>query len=159
MVHRILPGIQLISFKNFSDLTDAFWRRYLTHLGENVIIDPMYWYESRNVGGGGPPLKTKAGWLIIYHAVEDMPLGKIYHAGAALLDLKNPLKVVGRLTEPLFSPREPWEKKGYVNNVVFPTSTLIRNKRLYIYYGACDTCIACKSVDLGDLLAAFKKHG
>ena len=157
LIHRILPGIQLIYFKNFTDLTDSFWRKYLTNLGENVIIDPLYWYESRNVGGGGPPIKTKAGWLIIYHAVEDTPLGKIYHAGAALLDLNNPLKVIGRLKEPLFSPKASWEKKGFVNNVVFPTGAIVKSGRLFIYYGAADTCIGAKSVNLDSLLTAIKQ--
>ncbi len=157
LIHRILPGIQIITFKKFSDLTDSYWRHYLSHLGENVIMDPMYWYESRNVGGGGPPLKTKAGWLIIYHAVEDTPTEKVYHAGAALLDLKNPFKVIGRLKEPLFSPVAPWEKKGQVNNVVFPTAAVIKKTRLYIYYGAADTVIGAKSVELNSLLTELKK--
>ena len=157
LLHRILPGIQLIFFKDFKDLTDHRWRQYLKHLGDSVVLDPFFWYESRNVGGGCPPLKTKAGWLIIYHAVEDTPLGKIYHAAVALLDLNNPLKVIGRLKEPLFSPKSSWEKHGQVNNVVFPTGAVIQNNRLYIYYGAADTCIGLKSVDLDSLLAVLKK--
>ena len=157
LIHRILPGIQLIYFKNFTDLTDSYWRHYLAHLGDNVVLDPFYWYESRNVGGGGPPIKTKAGWLIIYHAVEDTPLGKIYHAAAALLDLANPLKVIGRLKEPLFSPKTAWEKHGVVDNVVFPTGAIVKNDRLYIYYGAADSCIGAKSVELDSLLTAIKQ--
>ncbi len=158
LIHRILPGIQLIYFKDFTELTNTYWRRYLINLGDKVIIDPLYWYESRNVGGGCPPIKTKAGWLIIYHAVEDTPLGKIYHAAAVLLDLKNPLKVIGRLKQPLFSPEASWEKKGLVDNVVFPTGAIIRKGRLYIYYGAADTCVGIKSVELEALLAALKSH-
>lgn len=157
LLHRILPGIQLIYFKDFTELTDAFWRQYLTKLGDHVVLDPLYWYESRNVGGGCPPIKTKDGWLVIYHAVEDTPLGKIYHAAAVLLDLANPTKVLGRLKEPLFSPRISWEKRGIVNNVVFPTGAVVENKTLYIYYGAADTCIGAKSVNLDSLLAAIKQ--
>ena len=157
LLHRILPGIQIISFKNFSDLTESYWDHYLSHLGDNVVLDPLYWYESRNIGGGCPPLKTKAGWLLIYHAVEDTPVGKIYHAAAALLDLKNPLKVIGRLKEPLFSPTKPWEKKGITNNVVFPTGAIIKGDTLYIYYGAADQCIGVKSINLTSLLIALKQ--
>jgi len=157
LMHRILPGIQIITFKNFSDLTDKYWRQYLTDLGNNVVLDPLYWYESRNVGGGCPPIKTKDGWLLIYHAVEDTPLGKIYHAAAALLDLLNPLKVIGRLKEPLFSPKTSWEKHGLVNNVVFPTGAVIQGNRLFIYYGAADSCIGAKSIELDELLLAIKK--
>jgi len=121
------------------------------------VLDPLFWFENRYIGGGCPPIETKDGWLIIYHAVEGTPLGKIYHASAALLDLKNPLKVLGRLKKPLFSPSSSWERNGSVRDVVFPTSALIKNDRLYIYYGAADKLIAVKSVDLAELLTELKK--
>ncbi|MCX6704792.1 MAG: pesticidal protein Cry7Aa [Candidatus Woesebacteria bacterium] len=157
LLHRVLPGIQVIYFDNFSDLTDNRWRDYLKNLGNFIMLDPLYWFESRNVGGGAPPIETEDGWLIIYHAVEDTPLGKIYHAAATLLDLKNPLKVLGRLSEPLFSPKAPWEKSGVVDNVVFPTGAVVRDKRLYIYHGAADKLIAAKSIGLTELLTELKK--
>ncbi len=157
LFHRILPGIQIIYFDQFSELTEERWRNYFKNLGDFIVLDPLFWFENRNVGGGCPPIETKAGWLIIYHAVEDTPLGKIYHAAAALLDLKNPLKVLGRLTEPLFSPKDSWEKNGVTNNVVFPTGAVVKNKKLYIYYGAADKLIAAKSVGLNELLTELKK--
>jgi len=157
LLHRVLPGIQVIYFDKFSDLDEAYWRNYLKNLGDFIVIDPLFWFENRNIGGGCPPIETKDGWLIIYHAVEDNPFGKIYHANAALLDRKNPLKVLGRLIEPLFSPKAPWEKSGITNNVVFPTGAVVRNKRLYIYYGAADQSIAARSVKLSDLLTELKQ--
>lgn len=158
LLHRILPGIQIIYFDNFSELIEDRWRDYFKNLGNFIVLDPLFWFENRNIGGGCPPIETKDGWLIIYHAVEDTPLGKIYHAAAALLDLKNPLKVIGRLKNPLFSPEETWEKVGNVNNVVFPTGAVVRNGRVYIYYGAADKLIAAKSVDLAELLTELKKN-
>ncbi len=157
LLHRILPGIQIIYFNNFSELTKNHWRDYFKNLGDFIVLDPLFWFENRNIGGGCPPIKTKDGWLIIYHAVEDTSSGKIYHASAALLDLKNPLKILGRLKEPLFSPKDSWEKSGITNNVVFPTGAVIKNKRLYIYYGAADKLIAAKSVNLAELLTELKK--
>jgi beta-1,2-mannobiose phosphorylase / 1,2-beta-oligomannan phosphorylase len=158
LIHRILPAIQLICFDSFSQLRDlSYWKEYFRNLDKNVIFDPKFYFENLNIGGGCPPIETEEGWLLIYHAVEDTPLGKIYHAAAALLDLKNPLKVLGRLSEPLFSPKASWEKIGITNNVVFPTGAVIRNKRLYIYYGAADKLIAAKSVDLLELLSELKK--
>jgi len=156
LLHRILPGIQVIYFDKFSELTNNRWRDYFKNLGDFIVIDPLFWFESRNVGGGAPPIETEDGWLIIYHAVEDTPLGKIYHAAAALLDRKNPLKVLGRLSEPLFSAEEPWEKIGIVGNVVFPTGAVVRDERLYIYYGAADKLIAAKSLVLSELLDDIK---
>lgn len=156
LLHRILPGIQIIYFDNFSELTEDRWRDYFKNLGDFIVLDPLFWFESRNVGGGCPPIETKDGWLIIYHTVEDTPLGKIYHAAAALLDLNNPLKVLGRLKEPLFSPKASWEKIGVVGNVVFPTGAVVRDKRLYIYYGAADKTIGAKSLFLSELLDELK---
>ena len=121
-------------------------------MSEYVVLESKYWYESRNIGGGCPPVETDKGWLLIYHAVEDSNGGKTYHAGAALLDINNPCKVLGHLKKPFFSPEEEWEIRGDVNNVVFPTGTAIFGDRLYIYYGAADKRIAVASVNLNELL-------
>lgn len=159
LVHRVLPEIQIMYFKNFSQLTLGFWRKYLRHLGDHVLLEKKHWYESRNIGGGAPPIKTEVGWLLIYHGVEETNKKKIYHAGAALLDLKNPQKVIGHLKDPLFSPVESYEKKGEVSNVVFPTGTAIFGQYLYIYYGAADKKIAVAKVKLDDLIKKLLKDG
>ncbi len=152
LIHRVLPEIQVIYFDDFQDLTPEFWREHLGQLSDYIILNSRYWFESRCIGGGPTPIETKEGWLFIYHAVEDTKQGKVYRAGAALLDRDNPCRVIGRLDEPLFSPEEKWEKKGIVNNVVFPTGTAIFDERLYIYYGAADERIAVVSLDLKELL-------
>ena len=158
MIHRILPDIQIIYFKNFKQLNLKYWKKYLKRLSNYVVLENKYWYESRNIGGGCPPIKTKKGWLLIYHGVEELNKIKRYHAGAALLDLKNPKKVIGRLKEPLFSPDKPWEKRGDVNNVVFPTGTAIFGDQLYIYYGAADKRIAVAAVNLNSLIKELTKQ-
>jgi len=58
----------------------------------------------------------------------------------------------------LFSPEFEWERKGEVNNVVFPTGTALFGDILYIYYGAADTHIACASVNLSELLAELMTY-
>lgn len=158
LVHRVLPGIQVIYFDDFKDLIDDYWREHLRNLGNHILLDPKYRFESRNIGGGCPPIETKDGWLLIYHAVEDLRRGKIYHAAAALLDLADPAKVIGRMKHPLFSPIEQWEKHGDVNNVVFPTGSVVKDGRLYIYYGAADKLIAAKSIDMEELLTELKNE-
>lgn len=152
LLHRILPGIQVIFFNDFSELTENFWRKYLRAFHEGIVLEPKFLYENRNVGGGCPPLETQVGWLLIYHAVENTDEGRIYHASAALLDLNDPTKVLGRLERPFFSPVADWEKTGVTPNVVFPTGLEVNNDKLTIYYGAADTLIAAKSVSLKDLL-------
>ena len=152
LFHRIYPDIQIICFEDFSELTNDFWRNYLRNLADYVVLEPEFGFESRNIGAGAPLIETPRGWLMIYHSVQDSNRGKVYHASAALLDKKNPLKVIGRLHEPLFSPEEDYEISGDTNDVVFPTGTAKFNGQLYIYYGAADKRIAVVSVNMNKLL-------
>ncbi len=152
MFHRVLPDIQIICFDDFKDLTIDFWKDYLKKLGDHVVMEPKFGFESRNIGAGAPLIETERGWLMIYHSVEDSNRGKVYYASAALLDKHNPYRVIGRLKHPLFSPTEDYEKIGDIANVVFPTGTAIFGERLYIYYGAADKRIAVVSVNLHKLI-------
>ena len=159
LLHRILPDIQIVYFRKFKELTLDFWREYFKRLSDYVVLESEYWHESRNIGGGVPPIETEKGWILIHHAVDDMDRGKIYRAGAALLDKKDPTKVIGRLKDPLFSPEEVYETKGNVHNVVFPTGAAQFGDRLYIYYGAADQRIAAASVDIDELLHELVDSG
>ncbi|MBI2515156.1 pesticidal protein Cry7Aa [Candidatus Wolfebacteria bacterium] len=158
LIHRVLPDIQILYFDDFKQIEDEdYWREYLKHLDQHVVLENKYWFESRNIGGGAPPVETKDGWLLIFHAVEELNKARIYRASAALLDKKDPLKVIGRLDYPLLFPEKDWEKNGFVNNVVFPTGTAIFGDDLYIYYGAADRVIGVARVNLDDLLKEVKK--
>jgi predicted GH43/DUF377 family glycosyl hydrolase len=152
LFHRVLPDIQIVCFDDFKDLTTDFWKDYLKELGDHIVMEPKFGFESRNIGAGAPLIETERGWLMIYHSVEDSNKGKVYHASVALIDKHNPYSVIGRLKEPLFSPTEDYEKTGDIDNVVFPTGTAIFGERLYIYYGAADKRIAVVSVNLDNLL-------
>lgn len=151
-LHRIRPGIQLVSVNSLKELTVEFWTNYLERLHDHIILDPEHQHESSYVGGGCPPIETEHGWLLIYHGVEKTKQGLVYSACAALLDLDNPNREIARLPYALFSPEFEWELKGEVNNVVFPTGTAIFGGTLFIYYGAADTVIACASVNLSKLV-------
>ncbi len=153
MMHRVIPDIQIVLFDSLEDLQSReFWENYLKNLAKYVVLENKHWFESRNIGGGCVPIETDAGWILIFHAVEETNKGRVYHACAALLNKDNPLKVIGRLHEPLFSPTEEWEKSGFVSNVVFPTGSAIFGDTLYIYYGAADKRIAVASVSINELI-------
>ncbi len=128
-----------------------FWGR------EKTIVHPRAEaWDSYKVGAGAVPLKTREGWLEIYHGVERLNGKNVYRAGALLLDLKNPEKVIARSPpkKPLFSPKNGFEKKGFVNNVVFATAVVpdLDGKALLVYYGAADRVIAVKRVSLKQVL-------
>lgn len=152
LLHRIHPGIQIVYFNDFKDLTKEFWENHLINLEKSIVLDPKLPYESGHLGSGCPPIETEAGWLLIYHAAEDTPEGYVYHASAALLDLKNPKIEISRLNQPLISPTAKWEKKGIVNNIIFPSGAVVFDDKLYIYYGAADERIAVASVKINELV-------
>ena len=76
----------------------------------------------------------------------------VYHAGAALLDLKNPEIEISRLKRPLFSPKFDWEKQGDVNDVVFPEGVTLEKDNLKIYYGCADKRIGLAEVSFKELM-------
>jgi len=151
-LHRIKPDIQIVAVEKLEDLSTDFWKNYFLHFDENIVLSSKYPHEVSYLGGGCPPIETAEGWLVIYHGVNETAKGYVYSACAALLDLEHPQKEIARLPYPLFFPEKEWELTGNVNNVCFPTATIIENDTLYIYYGAADECIAVASVSLNDLL-------
>ncbi len=158
MLHRIWPGIQVVYFNEWADLTRAFWEDYLKNLIDFIVIDPKYFFEVNYIGGGGPPIETEDGWLMIYHGVQETAAGNIYHAAAALLNIDKPEIEISRLQYPLFSPSRQWEKNGVVDNVVFPTGQALFGNDLYIYYGAADKYTGVAKVNLKELLLELRRQ-
>jgi len=157
-LHRLYPDIQIAYFNEVKDLNYGYWMNYLHNIDKYIVLKSKMSFEASYIGGGCPPIETFEGWLIIYHGVEDTPNGYVYHAGAALLDLNDPTKEIGRLKYPLFSPELDWEKQGVVSNVVFPSATVLRGDSLFIYYGAADKYIGVASVSLKGLIDEIKNQ-
>jgi predicted GH43/DUF377 family glycosyl hydrolase len=120
-----------------------------------LLLKPEEDWEELKVGAGPPPIKTRTGWLVIYHGVSR---DKVYRAGAALLDLHDPSKIIGRTKTPILEPKEPYEKFGDVSNVVFPTGAcVVDNDKLFVYYGGADRVCCLATADLNYLLDQILK--
>ena len=115
----------------------------------SLLIKPEQAWEALKVGAGMSPIKTRKGWLVIYHGVS---IDRVYSAGACLLDPNNPHKILGRTKEPILTPEEHYEKSGDVSNVVFPTGACIIDNELFVYYGGADKVCCVATVDLDHLL-------
>jgi beta-1,2-mannobiose phosphorylase / 1,2-beta-oligomannan phosphorylase len=124
-LHRIKPDIQIACVQELEELNSTYWETYFLHFREHIVMEPKFDHEVSYIGGGCPPIETEQGWLIIYHGVHDTSSGYQYTACAALLDLENPVREIGRLPYPLFKPEFEWELKGEVNNVCFPTGAAV----------------------------------
>jgi predicted GH43/DUF377 family glycosyl hydrolase len=178
MIHRLTPDIQIVKFKDFSELQDnSFWKNYIKSLEDHVLMRREHSWESEFIGGGAVPIKTKQGWLFIYHgsslisgkslpnSIHDL-FGKFnllkkrreYSAGAALLELKYPEREITRLSKPLFKPEFKWEKKGHVKNVVFPEGAIVEKNKLKVYYGASDSVVGLAETNFKKLMEELKSE-
>ena len=158
MLHRLEPDIQIVYFNDFSELrSKEFWKDYLSNIENHIVMRQKYRWEDEKIGAGAVPVKTDEGWLLIYHGVHiSQDRGKVYKAGASLLNLHDPQIEITRLEQPLFEPRNHWERYGVVNNVVFPEGTSIFDDDLYVYYGAADRVVAWRKISLNHLLSRMK---
>jgi predicted GH43/DUF377 family glycosyl hydrolase len=118
-----------------------------------VIGPRMNTWDSAKVGITAPPIKTKHGWLLLYHGVSRSH--STYRVGALLLDLKDPAIVLARTSDPIFYPEEAYEKIGIVNNVVFPCGIIAKNKQLFIYYGGGDRVVGVATIKLSVIIDAL----
>lgn len=134
--------------------------------------DLLHWYDDRplmggeqewenqKIGGAGVPVKTREGWLMLYHGVYFGPDVHIrtYRVGVALLDLEDPTRVVARCPHPIMGPDADYERFGNHDNVVFPCANPVVDGTMYIYYGAADTACCLATVPLNDLLDYVLKY-
>lgn len=152
ILHRIQPSIDI----NFlDDLAFDGTSRFLMH--QPFIFPRLGMWDSRKIGINTAPIRTKAGWLILYHGVSEYD--GHYRVGAILLDLEHPEKIIGRSRHPLFSPEEDYERVGVVPNVVFPCGAVVRGEKLITYYGGADRVIGVASISLPKLLKSLLADG
>jgi len=134
--------------------------------GAVIAGRPHFWDE--RIGAGPPPVKTRAGWLLVYHGVAThFGSANIYQAGVVLLALDDPSRVIARGRYNILEPRAPYETTGQVPNVVFPSGWIVEGSkaggfapedaRVLLYYGAADTVVGLATGTVRDLLAACRE--
>jgi beta-1,4-mannooligosaccharide/beta-1,4-mannosyl-N-acetylglucosamine phosphorylase len=132
----------------------------LVHWGRHrFVIGPRGGWQSTKVGAGPVPIETDEGWLVIYHGVRASCSGFVYSAGAALLDLEQPWKVLYRTRPYLLAPTELYERVGDVPNVVFPCAAVVDDKNeVAMYYGCADTVLGVAYAQLEDIITFTKEN-
>jgi predicted GH43/DUF377 family glycosyl hydrolase len=139
MLHRREPDIWLA----YSD--------DLLHWDDHQVVmrpRPGAW-DAVKIGANGPPLKTDAGWLFLYHGFAE---DKAYKLGVALLDAADPTVVLKRQWEPILEPGEEWERYGDTPNVVFSCGQVMTEDALYVYYGGADTVIGLATCSRAEVM-------
>jgi predicted GH43/DUF377 family glycosyl hydrolase len=153
--HRIYPDI-LIDFVDDLNFDGTRWLK-----GEFKISPRATMWDSRKVGTGAPPIKTGEGWLMIYQGVTDNDDSK-YKIGAMLLDIADPTKVLYRTDHPIIEPTEYYENGLAKFGVVYPCGAVIKDGKLFVYYGGSDsvTCVATANLEefLNELKSGSRVH-
>ncbi len=131
--------------------SDSYWENWLKTIDDSTLS--LLREGNDHVEAGAPPVKTEKGWLVLYSYIKNYKNPPpTFGIEAVLLDLENPLKIIGRTKEPLLVPQADYETSGAVHNIVFPTGALVEGDILKIYYGASDNYICLAETSLKDLL-------
>lgn len=170
----ILPekigGKYVIFYRIFPDVLVDYVDSLEDFDGENIFLRDLYrikpregFWDAGKFSFGASPIKTKEGWLVIYHAVtgrqewEGSDLR--YKIGAMLLDLENPEKVICRSSKPILEPDFDYENNGWKAGIVYPCGAVIRNGDLLVYYGGADTVTCVASAPLDEFLKTLLASG
>jgi len=119
--------------------------------GGVAIMKPQFPWEFVQIGNCGSPIELDEGWLLLTHGVG--PVRK-YAIGAALLDKRDPSKVLARSREPLVRP-EPSEREGYVPNVVYTCGAMRHRDQIILPYAVSDTFSKFATVEIAALLRSM----
>jgi predicted GH43/DUF377 family glycosyl hydrolase len=109
-------------------------------------------------GIGPPPIKTKDGWLLLYHAMDTRDPNR-YKLGAMLVDLDDPTKILYRAQSPILEPEEWYENTGWKSGVVYCCGAVVKDGTLFIYYGGADSVVCVATADIDKFLDHLKKYG
>lgn len=140
MFHRRDPDIWIA----YSDDLEI-WTNHTKVMGP---VSSSEW-EAKKIGIAGPPIKSKEGWLLIYHGVSH---DHVYSLGIALLDLADPSKVLFRQAEPILEPELLWEREGHVPNIVFSCGQVEIDDKIIVYYCGADTVIGAAEISKKDII-------
>jgi predicted GH43/DUF377 family glycosyl hydrolase len=118
------------------------------------------------IGPGAPPIKTRHGWLNLFHGVRTTMDGNPYVLGVALHDLADPRRLRMSSIPVLFPSRADCRvnETDYVHvpNVVFTNGIVQRpDGSVFIYYGGNDTVmnLAVTHEDvLAELCVRYGQH-
>lgn len=95
-------------------------------------------------GIGSQPMVTNNGYLVIYHGVDKQ---RVYRLGLLMLDKQDPSQILW-YTTPILEPTMPYEKTGFVPNVVYSCGGVLKDNTLSIYYGGADFVVGRALIDL-----------
>ncbi len=154
-----IDGLYIKIDRPTADNRNDIWLNHspdLIHWGNHhLVLQPTQGtWEQDKIGISTPPLKTKKGWLIMYHGVRTFGASTMYKQGLLLLSLDQPWKVIGKTEEPFIYPEAPHERTGDVPNVIFSNGWIREpDGEVKIYFSGADTNICVAKTTVTHLLS------
>ena len=149
---RIDGKYAMIARQDNENLYLVYSNDLYTWEGGQAILGPQFPWEFVQIGNCGSPIELDEGWLLFTHGVG--PVRK-YSIGAALLDRRDPSKVLARSSEPLLRP-EPSEREGYVPNVVYTCGAMRHHDQIILPYAVSDTFSNFATIEISALMQAMQ---
>lgn len=152
VMHTLSPKIGIEYFDSLDELDG---KRFIKSIHQ---WSPEWRLREKGIRGVGPtPIKTPAGWLILYHKIEEKDPNQ-YKIFAMILDKKDPTKVLYKSPAPILEPKANYENHGYKWGVVYTCGAAVLKDKLFVYYGGADKVSAVAWVKLNELIEDLKKN-
>ena len=150
ILHSINPKVRIDYFNTIEDAEMAIESPFSNKGDANR-------WDNHMRGAATPPLMTKEGWLVFYHAMDKRDPNR-YKLGAMLLDANDPTIIRYRSDEPILEPNESYENDGAKAGVVFACGSIVKDDAIYVYYGGADSVVCVATSPLDALLEAIKRE-
>ncbi len=154
ILHSISPEIAVDYFDSMEELESG--TRVIQSRHDRISRTGSW--DSWIRGAGPPPIKTKLGWLLLYHAMDVRDPDR-YKIGAMILDKDDPTKVLYRSKVPVLEPDAHYENSGFKSGVVYSCGAVVKDGELYVYYGGGDSVVCVAMANLETFLDELKRHG
>lgn len=142
--------IAVADFDNESQIwSKDYWDKWALSIDLNTL--PLQRTKNDHIEVGAVPVETEYGWIFIYSYITNyFSPPATFGIEAVLMDANDPLRVIGRTSQPLLTPQADYELHGDIQNVIFPTGAMLDGDDFMVYYGAADTtaCMASCKIEL-----------
>ncbi len=146
ILHSISPAVTI----DYFDSLEEFFTIKSYH---NNRSDERRW-DNILRGVGAPPIRTDHGWLVLYHAMDRRDPNR-YKVGAMLLDLEDPRKIIHRCHQPILEPEVHYENNGFKSGVVYVCGSVIKDGKIFVYYGGADKFVCVASAPINEFLSSL----
>lgn len=116
----------------------------------HVLPDRELAWHNRTRSVGPPPIKTRYGWLLFYHAMDKDDPGR-YKLGVLLLDSHDPRKILYRSRYPILEP-DKWYENDWKPGIIYASGAIVKGETLFIYYGGGDKHIGVAYTNLAEFV-------